>query len=75
MIKKMKKSFLANVAVLVFLAPQQTLNLSSDSAIQRTVEATTPWFQIAAASFTILKHGTEFLAKKNKTSNSNDDDG
>ena len=71
----MKKSFLANVAVLVFLAPQPILNLSSDNVIQRTIETATPWFQIVAASFTILKHGTEFLAKKDKLSNSNDNDG
>jgi hypothetical protein len=78
----MKRLFLANVAVLVFLAPQQILNLASDSAVQRTVEAVqrtfeaaTPWFQVVAASFTILKHGKEFLAKKDKTSNSNDNDG
>jgi len=68
----MKMLFLANVAVLAFLALQQILNLASDSAAQRNVEAATPWFQVVAASLSILKYGTEFLAKKTKTSNSND---
>jgi hypothetical protein len=68
----MKNFFLANVAILIFLAPPQILNLASDSAIQRTVEAAAPWFQIAAASPTILKEVSKFLAKKNKTGNSND---
>ena len=74
-INNMKMLFIANVAVLVFLAPQQILNLASDSAVQRTVEAATPWFQVVAASLTIFKHGREFLAKKDKTSNSNDNNG
>jgi len=57
--------------VLVLLSPQQILNLSSGSAIQRTVEAAAPWFEVAAASCTILKYGSDFLARKNKTGNSN----
>ncbi len=65
---KMKvSSLMVNVVVLVFLSPQQTLDLSSDSAIQRTVQAAAPWFQVVAASFTIVKHGTEFLEKKDKS--------
>jgi hypothetical protein len=71
----MKRFVLTNVAVLVFLTPQQILNLASGSAVQRTVEAGTPWFQLVAASLTIIKYGTEFFAKKDKTSNSNDNDG
>ena len=78
------RSFMVNVAVLVFLSPQQILGLSSNSAIeptvevatpaiQRTVEVATPWFQLAAATFTILKYGTEFLEKKRKVGNSDDD--
>ncbi len=78
------RSFMANVVVLVFLSPQQTLDLSSNSAIEHTVEATTPgiqrsveditpWFQLAAATFTILKHGTDLLEKKRKAGNSDGD--
>jgi hypothetical protein len=75
---------MVNVVVLVFLSPQQILDFSSDSAmqgtveahipaIQRTIEAVTPWLQVVAAGFTIVKHGTEFLEKKDKTDNSDDD--
>jgi hypothetical protein len=78
------RSFMVNVVVLVFLSPQQTLDFSSDSAMQgtvesatpamqRTIEAAAPWFQVVAAGFTIVKHGTEFLEKKDKTDNSDDD--
>ncbi len=59
-------SLMVNVAVLVFLSPQQILDFSSNSTIQRTVEAAAPWFQLVAASFTIFKHGSEFLDKKDK---------
>ncbi len=67
------RSFMVNVVVLVFLSPQQTLDLSSDSAIQRTIQAAAPWFQVVAASFTIVKHGTDLFAKKDKTGKSDDD--
>jgi hypothetical protein len=82
---KMKvSSLMVNVVVLVFLSPQQTLAFSSNSgiqptveatapAIQRTVEVATPWFQVTAAGFTIVKHGKEFLEKKRKAGNSDDD--
>lgn len=82
---KMKvSSLMVNVVVLVFLSPQQTLAFSSNSdiqptveatapAIQRTVEVATPWFQVTAAGFTIVKYGTEFLEKKRKPGNSDDD--
>ena len=77
-------SLMVNIAVLVFFSPQQILNFSSNSgiqptveatapAIQRTVEVATPCFQLAAATFTILKYGTEFLEKKRKVGNSDDD--
>jgi hypothetical protein len=77
-------SLMVNVVVLVFLSPQQTLAFSSNSgiqptveattpAIQRTVEVATPWFQVTAAGFTIVKHGKEFLEKKRKAGNSDDD--
>jgi len=66
-------SLMVNVAVLVLLSPQQTLDLSSNSAIQRTVQAAAPWFQVVAASFTIVKHGTELFEKKDKTGKSDDD--
>jgi len=66
-------SLMVNVAVLVFLSPQQTLDFSSDSAIQRTIQAAAPWFQVVAASFTIVKHGTEFLEKQRNTENSDGD--
>jgi hypothetical protein len=67
--------------VLVFLSPQQTLDFSSDSAMQgtvevhtpamqRTIEVVTPWFQLTAAGFTIVKYGTEFLDKKDKDDDS-----
>ncbi len=67
--------------VLVYLSPQQTLDFSSNSgiqptvkttalAIQRTVEVATPWFQLTAAGFTVLKYGTEFLDKKDKDDDS-----
>lgn len=60
-------------AVVVLLSPQQILDFSSNSVIQRTVEAAAPWFQVAAASFTIIKYGTEFLDKRDKTNSSRDD--
>lgn len=77
------RSFVVNIVVLVFLSPQQTLDFSSNSgiqptvetiafAIQRTVEVATPWFQLTAAGFTIAKHGTEFLEKKRKAGNSDE---
>ena len=76
-------SLMVNVAVLVLLSPQQTLDFSSSNGIQPTVEATvldiqrtvevaTPWFQVTAAGFTIVKHGKEFLEKKRKVGNSDD---
>jgi hypothetical protein len=75
------RSLIVNVAVLVFLSPQQILGLSSNSAIQpsveastpaiqRTIEVATPWFQLTAAGFTIVKYGTEFLGKKDKDDDS-----
>jgi hypothetical protein len=48
------------VAVLVLLSPQEILSLPSVSAIQRTVEVAAPWFQIVAASYTILKKESKF---------------
>jgi hypothetical protein len=70
---KMKvSSLMVNVAVLVLLSPQQTLDFSSNSAIQRTVQAAAPWFQVVAASFTIVKHGTELFEKKDKTGKSDE---
>jgi len=79
------RSLMVNVVVLVFLSPQQILGLSSNSAMQGTVkahipamqriiEAVTPWFQVVAAGFTIVKHGSEFLDKKDKDDDSEDDD-
>jgi hypothetical protein len=76
---------MVNVVVLVFLSPQQILDFSSDSAmqgtveahtpaIQRTIEAVTPWLQVVAAGFTIVKHGSEFLDKKDKDDDSDDED-
>jgi len=70
---KINSLMLNFAAVLVLLSPQQILNLSSGSAIQRAIEAAAPWFEIAAASVTILKYGTELLDKKDKTDNSDDD--
>ena len=78
------RSLMVNVVVLVFLSPQQTLDFSSNrgirptieataTAIQRTVEVATPWFQLAAAGFTIVKYGIEFLEKTRKAGNSDSD--
>jgi len=71
---KIKSSIVNFATVLVLLSPQQILNLSSGSAIQRTIEAAAPWFEVAAASCTILKYGSDFLTRKNKTGNSNNID-
>jgi hypothetical protein len=71
---KMKiSSLMVNAVVLVFLSPQQILDFSSDSVIQRNVQAAAPWFQVVAASFTIVKHGTELFEKKDKTGKSDED--
>ena len=66
-------SLMVNIAVLVFFCPEQILDFYSANNIQRTIEAAAPWFQVTAAGFTIAKHGTEFLTKKRKAGNSDDD--
>jgi Na+-driven multidrug efflux pump len=66
-------SLMVNIAVLVFFSPQQILDFYSANNIQRTIETAAPWFQVVAASFTIVKHGTEFLEKQRNTENSDGD--
>lgn len=68
------RSLMVNIAVLVFFCPQQILDFYSANNIQGAIRDAVPWFQVTAASFTIVKHGTEFLEKKRKKTGNSDGD-
>lgn len=60
------KKRLSTMTVWVLLSYQSILAVSVND-IQNTGKAVVPWFQIAAASFTIVKQGTGFFERKDKT--------
>ena len=63
----MKKQ-LSTMTVWVLLFHQCILGVSVND-IQNAGKAAAPWFQIVAASFTIVKQGIGFFERKDKTNN------
>ncbi len=54
------------MSVLVFLSFQQILNFSSGGSIERNVEGSRLWLQLAVDSIMLVKEGTELLKKNEK---------